>query len=76
MKRAKRYAFKLRESIPPEQLLFNHEIAINLMYLEGTPILHIVDTHTEFRNETELFYEARLQTMSGEQFWNAWQLHI
>lgn len=46
--------FRFRASIPPNQIVFNHEVAIELMWLEGNPILHVVDTHTGFQNATIL----------------------
>lgn len=32
------------------KIVFNHELSIDLMWLEGHPILHVVDTHTHFMN--------------------------
>lgn len=42
----------LKAVIPPENLLFNHEIAIDLMWIEGIPIIHILYTHPGFQNAT------------------------
>ena len=42
--------FRFRAAFPPEHVIFNHEIALDLMWLEGQPVLHIVDTHTHFQN--------------------------
>lgn len=39
---------RFRESVPPEKIVFNHEIAMDLMWLEKVPVLHVVDTHTNF----------------------------
>lgn len=49
-----RKPFRFRASIGPDQIVFNHEIAIDLMWLEGNPVLHVVDTHTHFQNATVL----------------------
>jgi hypothetical protein len=32
----------------PAQIVFNHEIQLDLMYLHGNPVLHIVDVATTF----------------------------
>ena len=42
-----------RALLPPDCMIFNHEFAIDLIWLEG-PILHIVDTHTHFPNAVAL----------------------
>lgn len=51
---------KFRATTLPEQTLFNHELAINPIRLEGTPILHIVDTHTKFQNATAFVEKMRV----------------
>lgn len=39
---------RFRVSFPKEKCIFNHEIAIDLLWLNGNPALHVVDTHTHF----------------------------
>lgn len=46
--------FRFRAALPPDQVVFNHEVAIDLMWLEGNPTLHVVDTHTHFQNTVVL----------------------
>lgn len=46
--------FRFETNIPPDQLLFNHELAIVLMWFEETPILHVAETHTGFWNASVL----------------------
>lgn len=41
--------FLFRASVPPEQIMFNQEVAINLLWLARKPVLHIVDTHTQYK---------------------------
>lgn len=40
--------------IPSENILFNHKIAMDLMWIEGIPIIHIIDTHNGFQNAAVL----------------------
>ncbi len=42
--------FRFRTSIPPDKILFNHELAIDLLWLDKRPVLHVIDTHTLFQN--------------------------
>lgn len=46
--------FRFPASIPPDQLLFYHEVTIGLMWIEQTPGLLVVDTHTSFQSGTVL----------------------
>lgn len=41
--------FRFGAALPPDQIVFDHEIAVDLVSLEGRPVLHIVDTHTHFQ---------------------------
>lgn len=41
--------FRLRESLPPEKISFNQELAIDIVWMEGRPTLNIVETHTHFK---------------------------
>lgn len=45
---------EFRELLPPDQLLFNHEFATDLIWNEGVPILHEVDSHTGFQDAVVL----------------------
>lgn len=67
---------RFRASILPERIVLNHELAIELVWLEGSPILLVVDTHTSFQNDTILrgkraidvwqaFVDCRATTYSG-----------
>lgn len=46
--------FRLCSSILPDELLFNHEISVDLLWLESHPVLHIVCTHTRFQSAAVL----------------------
>lgn len=39
---------RFRVSLPKDKCIFNHELALDLMWLDGSPLLHVVDTHTHF----------------------------
>jgi len=45
-----RFRFSLKED-----LNFNAVIVVDIIYLEGKPVLHIVDTATSFQNARFLF---------------------
>ena len=36
--------------MPDESIVYNHELALDLVWLSGKPVLHVVDTHTSFQN--------------------------
>ena len=57
--------FRFRAAFTPERVIFNHELALDLMWLEGQPILHIVDTHTHFQNAIVL------KSKSTRDIWDA-----
>ncbi|CDF36991.1 unnamed protein product [Chondrus crispus] len=42
--------YRFRVSIPPNTIVFNEEVALDLFWIEGNPILHVVDTRTNFQN--------------------------
>lgn len=48
--------FLFRALVPPDQLQFNHKVAMDLIWLESTPILH--DTHMKLRNATVIRTKA------------------
>lgn len=41
--------FQFQASLQPEKVVSNHEIAIEHVWLEGRPILHVVQTHAQFQ---------------------------
>lgn len=46
--------FSFRATIGPEQFVFNLEMAIDLMWVAGNQVLHVVSTRTNFPNATVL----------------------
>lgn len=44
----------IRAPIPPEQVIFNHDLAFGLMWPEGAPILQVIETYNNFQNATIL----------------------
>ena len=42
--------FRFRASIPDDEIVYNHELALDLLWLDKKPVLHVVDTHTSFQN--------------------------
>lgn len=42
--------YRFRVSLPDDEIVFNHEVAIDLFWVAGNPILHVVDTHTGYQN--------------------------
>lgn len=46
--------FRFRASLGQDKIVFNHELALDLMWLGGNPLLHIIDTHTHFSNSIVL----------------------
>lgn len=55
----------LRAIIPPDQVLFNHEIAMELLWVEPRPVLHLVSIHTSFQSATVL------RSNNGKEIWYA-----
>lgn len=51
---------RVRASLPPDEIIFNHEIAIELVWLEERPVLHVLDTHIRLQSA------AVLRSMSTE----------
>ena len=45
---------RFRVTSPPDQIIFNEEVALDLMWLEGKAILHVVDCHTHFNSASAL----------------------
>lgn len=48
------YRIVIRESVPHKELLFDHDVSMDIMWLENTSILYFVETHTGFQNATFL----------------------
>lgn len=41
--------FRFKIAIPPDKLLINHELIMDLVFLDGQPVLHVIDTHKNFQ---------------------------
>lgn len=41
---------RFKSSIPPEKVIFNHTVLIDLLWLDEQPVLQVIDEHTGFRN--------------------------
>lgn len=55
--------FKL--AVGTEDLRFNHTVAVDVMYLDGSPVLHIVDEATHFMSA------CFLRNVSSREIWSA-----
>ena len=42
--------FRFQSALPPENVIFNQAIAIDILWRPGHPVLHVLDTHTHFQN--------------------------
>lgn len=42
--------FWFRAAMPHDEIIFYHELAIDLVWLNGSPALHLVDNHTIYQN--------------------------
>lgn len=60
---------RFRAVIPPDQVLLIHELAIDLIRLEKTPMLHVFDTHTVL--ERRRFYAVDDLKIYEILSWNA-----
>lgn len=56
--------------MPPDELLFNHELAVDLMWLQKTPVIHIIDTHTLYQNAE--FLQDKSANAIWEVFLRVW----
>lgn len=54
-------SLRFHASLIPKQMLFNPELSIDVMWIEGTHILYIVDTDTGFQNVAGLNGKASKQ---------------
>lgn len=59
--------FRFRASIAENEIIYNHEPAIDLLWLDGNPVLHVVETQTFSKRNTG---EINLQKVYGMHFWN------
>lgn len=41
-------AFRFEASIPSKRNIYNQELAIDLLWLDGNVVLHVVDAHSNF----------------------------
>lgn len=39
---------RFKASVPPDNIVFNQSISIDLLWLDEVPVLHVIDDHTEF----------------------------
>lgn len=62
--------FRFRAAMSQEQLMFNHALAVDLMWLEKTPVLHVIDTHTVYQNAE--FITDNSDTSLWETFLRIW----
>lgn len=58
-------SYWFRVSSPDDKILFNHEIAIEVFSNACTPIPHILDIHTEYRNGIDP------RSLAARNAWNA-----
>lgn len=61
---------RFRVSLPPTEIAFNREVAIDLMWLEGKAILHVVDVETRFNSA--MFLKAHTVEAVWEAFVACW----
>ncbi|CDF34787.1 unnamed protein product [Chondrus crispus] len=57
--------YRFRVSLPSDEVIFNHEVAVDLFWVGGNPILHVVDTHTGYQNV------ALPKSLSARHVWDA-----
>ena len=56
--------FRFRATISPDNIIFNREVSMDLMWLNKRAVLHIVDTATSFQNATFI------RSQSSKELWN------
>ncbi|MEM1283154.1 MAG: reverse transcriptase domain-containing protein [Chlamydiota bacterium] len=59
---------RFKVSLPPSDIVFNREVAIDLMWLDKRAVLHVVDTETHFNGA------CFLKGQTVEDVWNAFVL--
>lgn len=42
--------YRFRVLLPNDESIFNHEVATDVFWVHGNPVLHIVDAHTNYQN--------------------------
>eukprot|EP00171_Calliarthron_tuberculosum_P003208 IDg3208t1 len=52
----------------PDGIRFNHQLALDLMWIESNPVLHVVDTHTHFSELRLTPTESHNSLGSGERY--------
>lgn len=61
---------RFRVSFPRSACVFNHELALDLMWLEGQPVLHVVDLHTHF--SSAIFLQGKTTAAVWKAFLICW----
>lgn len=61
---------RFRASFPPEHLVFNHEVAIDLLWFNKKAAVNVVDTHTNYQNAA--FVESKTSEGLFKLFMNIW----
>lgn len=62
--------FRFRASIPPDELIFDHELAADLMWIDNAPVLHVIDTDTMYQDAE--FIVAKTAAALWESFLRSW----
>lgn len=62
--------YRLRVSIPDEYIKLNHEFSVDLIWLRGNSLPHIVDTNTRFQNAILLKSEPAQEVWHA--FFDSW----
>lgn len=44
--------FRFQISLSPDKIVFNHELAMELVWLDVDPVLRVIDTHTNYHDAT------------------------
>lgn len=57
--------YRFRVPIPSENVKFNHEVAVDPMWLKGNPLLHIVYTQTHYQNAVLLKGESSQDVLNA-----------
>lgn len=56
---------RFKAAIPDDQIIFNHTVSVDLVWLYEKPALHVIDEQTGFRNA------CFLKSKSATDIWNA-----
>ena len=62
--------FRFRASIPDNDIVYNHELELYLLWLNGIPALNVVDTHNSFQNS--IFVEDKTPEGLWKAFIECW----